>query len=136
MFIGPYDLSLAHGYPPPSPDPHPDVEVMIQDILRRSHAKGKKWSVHSGVFENSKDMHLTLIDMNSAVYCTSGHQSAKRVQEGFDMVRRTATSYEVGYLLRGDGFTDQCNVRQRCNGPGSCSKLCRSGGRGGGHRQI
>ena len=47
MFIGPYDLSLAHGYPPPSPDPHPDVEVIIQDILRRSHAKGKKWSVFS-----------------------------------------------------------------------------------------
>ena len=46
VFIGPYDLSLAHGYPPPSPDPHPDVEVIIQDILRRSHAKGKKWSVH------------------------------------------------------------------------------------------
>ncbi|PCH34382.1 Phosphoenolpyruvate/pyruvate domain-containing protein [Wolfiporia cocos MD-104 SS10] len=43
VFIGPYDLSLAHGYPPPSPDPHPDIEAMIQEILRKAHAHGKKW---------------------------------------------------------------------------------------------
>ncbi|KAH9950714.1 Phosphoenolpyruvate/pyruvate domain-containing protein [Amylocystis lapponica] len=64
IFIGPFDLSLAHGYAPPSPDPHPDMEVIIQDILRRAHSKGKK----------------------CAIYCTSGAQSAKRAKEGFDMI--------------------------------------------------
>ncbi|KAI0915599.1 hypothetical protein AcV5_003779 [Taiwanofungus camphoratus] len=67
VFIGPFDLSLSHGYPAPSPDPHPNVEVLIQDILRKAHAKGKK----------------------CAIYCTSGSQSAKRAKEGFDMVRRS-----------------------------------------------
>ena len=43
VFIGPYDLSLALGFPPPSPDPHPEVEKVIQQILVAAHAKGKKW---------------------------------------------------------------------------------------------
>lgn len=47
VFIGPYDLSLSHGFPTPSPDPHPEVEKMIQNILALAHAEGKKWSVHS-----------------------------------------------------------------------------------------
>ena len=46
VFIGPYDLSLSHGFPAPSPDPHPEVEKMIQNILTAAHAKGKKWYVH------------------------------------------------------------------------------------------
>ena len=45
VFIGPYDLSLSHGFPAPSPDPHPEVEKMIQNILATAHAKGKKWCV-------------------------------------------------------------------------------------------
>ncbi|GBE87729.1 Phosphoenolpyruvate/pyruvate domain-containing protein [Sparassis crispa] len=64
VFIGPYDLSLSYGYPAPSPDPHPDVEVIIQEILIKAHAKGKK----------------------CAFFCTTGKQSAKRAQEGFDMI--------------------------------------------------
>jgi hypothetical protein len=47
LFIGPYDLSIALGYPPPSPDPHPEVEKVIQNILKASHAAGKKWFVAS-----------------------------------------------------------------------------------------
>ena len=43
VFIGPYDLSLALGFPPPSPDPHPEVEKVIQKILAAAHARGKKW---------------------------------------------------------------------------------------------
>ncbi|EIM87667.1 Phosphoenolpyruvate/pyruvate domain-containing protein [Stereum hirsutum FP-91666 SS1] len=43
LLIGPYDLSISLGYKPPSPDPHPDVEEVIQQILKTSHAKGKKW---------------------------------------------------------------------------------------------
>jgi len=77
VFIGPYDLSLAHGYPPPSPDPHPDVEVIIQEILRKSHIKGKK----------------------CAIYCTSGAQSAKRAQEGFDMINVTSDSGAMAQAL-------------------------------------
>lgn len=46
VFIGPYDLSLSHGFPAPSPDPHPEVEKMIQNILTAAHAKGKKWYAH------------------------------------------------------------------------------------------
>ncbi|CAL1709313.1 unnamed protein product [Somion occarium] len=64
VFIGPYDLSLSLGHPPPSPDPVPAIEETIQDILKSSHAAGKK----------------------CAIYCTSGEQAAKRAQEGFDMV--------------------------------------------------
>jgi 4-hydroxy-2-oxoheptanedioate aldolase len=45
LFIGPYDLSISLGYAPPSPDPHPDVEKVIQKILQATHNAGKKWSV-------------------------------------------------------------------------------------------
>ena len=51
MFIGPYDLSLSHGLPPPSPDPVPEAEEMIQKILAAAHAKGKKWYALSGCLE-------------------------------------------------------------------------------------
>ncbi|KXN86819.1 2-keto-3-deoxy-L-rhamnonate aldolase [Leucoagaricus sp. SymC.cos] len=64
LFIGPYDLSISLGYPPPLPDPHPVVEQVIQKILKVSHDAGKK----------------------CAIYCTSGSQAAKRAAEGFDMV--------------------------------------------------
>ncbi|KAN0086302.1 Pyruvate/Phosphoenolpyruvate kinase-like domain containing protein [Tylopilus felleus] len=70
LFIGPYDLSLALGYPPPSPDPHPEVEKVIQQILKAGHAKGKK----------------------CAIYCSSGSQSFKRAKEGFDMINVTSDS--------------------------------------------
>ncbi|EKM56850.1 uncharacterized protein PHACADRAFT_93005 [Phanerochaete carnosa HHB-10118-sp] len=43
VFIGPYDLSLSLGYPPPNPDPHPKVEEAIQRILQAAHNAGKKW---------------------------------------------------------------------------------------------
>ncbi|KAG1860905.1 Pyruvate/Phosphoenolpyruvate kinase-like domain-containing protein [Suillus subluteus] len=68
LFIGPYDLSLCLGYPPPSPDPHPDVESVIQYILEAAHKKGKK----------------------CAIYCTSGKQSLKRAEEGFDIINVTS----------------------------------------------
>ncbi|KAK0219915.1 Pyruvate/Phosphoenolpyruvate kinase-like domain-containing protein [Armillaria fumosa] len=64
LFIGPYDLSISLGYPPPLPDPHPNVEKVIKEILRVAHSEGKK----------------------CAIYCTSGEQAAKRSQEGFDMI--------------------------------------------------
>ncbi|KAI0701626.1 Phosphoenolpyruvate/pyruvate domain-containing protein [Earliella scabrosa] len=64
VFIGPYDLSISHGFPPPSPDPHPEVETMIQRILAAAHARQKK----------------------CAIYCNSGKQAAKRAEEGFDMI--------------------------------------------------
>lgn len=49
LAIGPYDLSLALGYPPPSPDPHPEVEAQIQLIKDAAHLAGKKWyvSIHA-----------------------------------------------------------------------------------------
>lgn len=47
VFIGPYDLSLSHGLPPPSPDPVPEAEELIQKILAAAHAKGKKWCERS-----------------------------------------------------------------------------------------
>lgn len=64
LFIGPYDLSISLGYPPPLPDTHPNVEKVIKEILRVAHSEGKK----------------------CAIYCTSGEQAAKRSQEGFDMI--------------------------------------------------
>lgn len=68
LFICPYDLALCLGYPPPSPDPHPDVEVIIQDILKTTHKEGKK----------------------CAIYCTSGKQSLKRAEEGFNIINVTS----------------------------------------------
>ena len=43
LFIGPYDLSISLGYPVPSPDPHPEVEEVIQKILKAAHESQKKW---------------------------------------------------------------------------------------------
>ncbi|KIP09779.1 hypothetical protein PHLGIDRAFT_86196 [Phlebiopsis gigantea 11061_1 CR5-6] len=68
VFIGPYDLSLSLGYPPPNPDPHPKVEEAIQRILKAAHNGGKK----------------------CAFYCISGEQAAKRAKEGFDMINVTS----------------------------------------------
>jgi 2-keto-3-deoxy-L-rhamnonate aldolase RhmA len=45
LFIGPYDLSIGLGYTPPNPDPHPEVEKVIQQVLQDAHAAGKKWYV-------------------------------------------------------------------------------------------
>ncbi|KAG6822884.1 hypothetical protein H0H93_004659, partial [Arthromyces matolae] len=42
LFIGPYDLSMSLGYPTPNPDPHPDIEKIIQNILSVTHKAGKK----------------------------------------------------------------------------------------------
>ena len=41
LFIGPYDLSISLGYAPPNPDPHPDVENVIERIRKAAHAKNK-----------------------------------------------------------------------------------------------
>ncbi|KAI0689164.1 Phosphoenolpyruvate/pyruvate domain-containing protein [Cytidiella melzeri] len=67
VFIGPYDLSLSLGFPPPNPDPHPKIEEAIQNILNIAHKAGKK----------------------CAMYCTSGQQAAQRAKEGFDMINVT-----------------------------------------------
>lgn len=42
LFIGPFDLSLSLGYPPSS-TPHPEVEAIIQKILKVAHEHNKKW---------------------------------------------------------------------------------------------
>ncbi|GLB38904.1 putative phosphoenolpyruvate pyruvate domain-containing protein [Lyophyllum shimeji] len=68
LFVGPYDLSISLGYAPPNPDPHPDVEKIIQKVLKAAHGAGKK----------------------CAIYCSSGAQSAKRAAEGFDMINVTS----------------------------------------------
>ncbi|KDR66621.1 hypothetical protein GALMADRAFT_162014 [Galerina marginata CBS 339.88] len=68
LFIGPYDLSISLGYPPPSPDPHPEIEQVIQKIRQATHAAGKK----------------------CAIFCTSGKQAALRAKEGFDMINVTS----------------------------------------------
>lgn len=67
LFIGPYDLSISLGYPTPSPDPHPEVEKVIQGILKAAHGSQKK----------------------CAIFCTSGEQAAIRAKEGFDMINVT-----------------------------------------------
>ncbi|KAG6917735.1 hypothetical protein DXG01_001271 [Tephrocybe rancida] len=68
LFVGPYDLSISLGYRTPDPDPHPDVEKVIQKVLAAAHGAGKK----------------------CAIYCSSGPQSAKRAAEGFDMINVTS----------------------------------------------
>ena len=83
VFIGPYDLSLALGFPPPSPDPHPEVEKVIQQILASAHAKGKKWCAQICPLAFSRSpLRLRF----SGFFCTSGTQVPRRVKEGFDMV--------------------------------------------------
>jgi 4-hydroxy-2-oxoheptanedioate aldolase len=81
LFIGPYDLSICLGYPPPSPDPRPEVESVISDILQVTHNANKKWYV---TITNLYQVILT--GFHSAIYCTSGEQAAKRAAQGFDMV--------------------------------------------------
>lgn len=78
LAIGPYDLSLALGYPPPSPDPHPEVEAQIQLIKDAAHLAGKK----------------------CLYYCINGEQAAMRAKEGFDMICVTS---DAGSMA--DGIT-------------------------------
>jgi hypothetical protein len=54
------------GYTPPSPETgiHPEVEKVIQDILKVCHENDKK----------------------CAIFCTNGEQGAQRAKQGFDMV--------------------------------------------------
>ena len=88
MFIGPYDLSLSLGYPPPNPDPHPKVEEALQRILKAAHTAGKKWSVafaYPMVPVSLTLMHILDDPVCSAMYCINGEQAAKRAKEGFDM---------------------------------------------------
>ncbi|KAJ6503865.1 Pyruvate/Phosphoenolpyruvate kinase-like domain-containing protein, partial [Mycena sanguinolenta] len=71
LFVGPFDLSVSLGYPgpsPASPDPHPQVEEIIQKILKAAHKAGKK----------------------CGIYCVSGAQAARRAAEGFDMINVTS----------------------------------------------
>ncbi|KAF9255291.1 Phosphoenolpyruvate/pyruvate domain-containing protein [Marasmius fiardii PR-910] len=68
LFVGPSDLSITLGFPPPSPDPHPEVEKVIQSILEVAHEAGKK----------------------CAIYCSNGKQAARRAVQGFDMINVTS----------------------------------------------
>ncbi|KAG7087626.1 hypothetical protein E1B28_013574 [Marasmius oreades] len=43
LLLGPADLSMAYGYSIPNPDPHPEVEKMIQRVKDVAHASGKTW---------------------------------------------------------------------------------------------
>ncbi|KAK7437714.1 hypothetical protein VKT23_018430 [Stygiomarasmius scandens] len=68
LFVGPSDLSITLGYPPPSPDPHPEVEKVINEILNAAHSAGKK----------------------CAIFCFNGIQASRRAAEGFDMINVTS----------------------------------------------
>lgn len=83
LFIGPFDLSLALGYPTPNPDPHPEVEKVIQRIKQVAHANGKK----------------------VAYYCTSGDRAQQRAEQGFDMIN---VQSDVGSLR--DGLTNHLHA--------------------------
>ncbi|KAG7087014.1 hypothetical protein E1B28_012992 [Marasmius oreades] len=76
VFVGPSDLSITLGFPPPSPDPHPDVEKVIQHILDVAHGAGKK----------------------CAIYCSNGQQAAHRATQGFDMINVIS---DIGALSQG-----------------------------------
>jgi len=73
LFIGPNDLSLTLGYPPPSPDFHPDVEKAIERIRKAAHNNGKK----------------------CGIFCISGKQAAQRAREGFDMTNVTTDAETI-----------------------------------------
>ncbi|KZP20950.1 phosphoenolpyruvate pyruvate domain-containing protein, partial [Athelia psychrophila] len=42
LFIGPFDLSMALGLPPPFPAPGPALEAVLAQILEAAHTAGKK----------------------------------------------------------------------------------------------
>ncbi|KAL0568526.1 hypothetical protein V5O48_013453 [Marasmius crinis-equi] len=76
LLLGPSDLSMAHGYPVPNPDPHPEVEKLIQRVKDAAHAAGKK----------------------CFMFVATGEKAAQRAKEGFDMVSVTT---DVGLLQLG-----------------------------------
>ncbi|OBZ77908.1 2-keto-3-deoxy-L-rhamnonate aldolase [Grifola frondosa] len=109
VFIGPYDLSLSLGYPAPSPDPHPEAERTIQDILKRAHAKGKKWYVTSTRHRASTPARTGSIMARRAmprnnrvlsrIVQTQSTQSASRAKEGFDMINVSSDSGAMAEAL-------------------------------------
>ncbi|KAJ7785221.1 Pyruvate/Phosphoenolpyruvate kinase-like domain-containing protein [Mycena maculata] len=98
LFIGPYDLSIALGYPVPSPDPHPEVEKIIQGIRQAAHRAGKK----------------------CAIYCASGAQAAWRAAEGFDMINVTS---DMGAMA--SGIVDHLSVAVAAGGGGELKGWCK-----------
>jgi 4-hydroxy-2-oxoheptanedioate aldolase len=95
LFIGPFDLSLAMGYPTPNPEPHPDVEKVIQRIKDVAHKYQKK--VYVLTYSASSLLKLGMSLLPSAFYCTSGDSAKKRAEQGFDLVRTIPYSF----ILRG-----------------------------------
>jgi len=77
LFIGPYDLSICLGFPPPSPDPRPEVESIISHVLQVAHCSNKK----------------------CAIFCTSGEQAAKRAAQGFDMINVTSDTGAISEAM-------------------------------------
>ncbi|KAJ8091056.1 hypothetical protein PM082_024665 [Marasmius tenuissimus] len=76
LLLGPADISLAHGYPVPNPDAHPEVDKMLQRVKEAAHAAGKK----------------------CAMYVPTGEAAAQRAREGFDMISITN---DVGLIQLG-----------------------------------
>lgn len=79
LFIGPYDLSISLGFRPPNPDPHPEVETIIQQILKISHDAGKKWFVcshHLRFIENMTGPLIVLYIAAQALNRPSARQKA------------------------------------------------------------
>ncbi|KAF7972782.1 hypothetical protein HWV62_17054 [Athelia sp. TMB] len=64
LFIGPFDLAMALGLPPPVPAPSAELEEVLSQILVAAHGAGKK----------------------CGIFCSGGAAAARRAAQGFDMV--------------------------------------------------
>ncbi|KAH7102603.1 Phosphoenolpyruvate/pyruvate domain-containing protein [Auriculariales sp. MPI-PUGE-AT-0066] len=88
LFIGPFDLSISHGFNPPSPNPVPEVEAMITRIKDTAHKHGKK----------------------VAIYCTSGELAERRAKEGYDILNVTSDAAALA-----DGLSREIAIASGAN---------------------
>lgn len=77
LFVGPFDLGNALGYPITGPTMRPELEAAIATVLTAAQKAGKK----------------------AGIYCSNGEQAKKMAGLGFDMVNVSADAIALAVFL-------------------------------------
>jgi len=88
VFIGPHDLSVSMGVP--EEYDHPDYLRLIEDVIRRSRARGVGVGVHAGTnqFSHETICRFMKMGMNLVLYASDLTEARNVLQAKLDAFRR------------------------------------------------